>query len=117
MVIPEGMYGGTDTSVNDDFEERKGGAYSVCMESEGRGGCEEAVHDIVRVWREANEKEELWALLDGAYDALDGGVGLEPAFDRIAEERARDDKYNERTQKRCKIRDDSARPWAKSVSR
>lgn len=103
--------------MNDDLEEGERRADGVSMKSECGGSSQKAVHNVVGIRSEADKKEQLGAFFDCAYDAFDCGARLEPAFDGIPEERARDDKYNERTEKRCKIRNDSACPWAKSVSR
>lgn len=60
--------------MDDDLEEGEGGADSVSMKSERGRGCQKAVHNVVRVWRESNKEEQLWALLDGADNSLDRGI-------------------------------------------
>lgn len=88
MIVPKRVYGCANASVDDDLEEREGGTDGVSMESECGGCCQKTVHNIVGVRSETDEKEQLWALFDGADDALDAGARLKPAFDRVAEEGA-----------------------------
>lgn len=88
LVVLERVDGRADAGVDDDLEERRGGADSVRPESERGGRGEEAVHNIVWVRREAHEEEQFRAFLDGADDALDRACGLEPPRNTIAEERS-----------------------------
>lgn len=117
MIFPEGMDGGTKTSMNDDLEEGESGADGICMKGKGRGSSEEAVHDIVGVRGKTDEEEELWALFDSAHDTFDGWVGIEPPGDGVAKERAGNYEYKEGASQGGKIRDDSASPRTKGISR
>lgn len=58
--------------MNDDLEERKRRAQRVGPECQRWRGGEEAVHDVVRVWRKADQEEKLGTLLNGPHDTLDG---------------------------------------------
>lgn len=72
------------------FEQGECGADSISVESETRGSGEERVHDVVGVRSEANEEEEFGSLFDGAYNALDRRVIIEPSVDRVAQENTRE---------------------------
>lgn len=81
VIVTEGVDGSADGGVNDDLEERESSADGIGVEGERRRSSEEAVHDIVRVWGKADEKEKFWAAFDSTDDTLDRGVGIEPRSD------------------------------------
>lgn len=81
VIVTEGVNGGADGGVNDDLEEREGSADGIGVEGERGRSSEEAVHDIVRVWGKADEKEKFWATFDSTDDTLDRRVGIKPRSD------------------------------------
>jgi hypothetical protein len=77
---------------------------------------EEAVHDVVRVRREADEEEQLRAALDRAHDALEVHPLREPARDQVPEDVAREEEDRERAGERGGVRDEEARHGAERVA-
>lgn len=116
VIITEGMDGSADGGVNDDLEEGEGGADGVGVEGEGGGGSEEAVHDVVGVWGEANEKEQFRALFDGADDTLDVWVVIEPQDDGIAKKHARKNEDQKGAGQGSEIGDEGANPGPVGVA-
>jgi hypothetical protein len=77
---------------------------------------EEAVHDVVRVRREADEEEQLRPALDRADDALEVDELGEPARDGRAEDVARDEEDGERAGERGAVGDDEPGHGAEGVA-
>jgi len=103
--------------VYDHLEEGERGAQGVGLECEAFGCSEEAVHDVVWVRCEADEEEELGALLDGADDALEGGAGVEPVGDGTAKEgSAGGEEDEEGACEGCDVGNDGACPGTKGVT-
>ena len=81
VIVLERADGGAHAGVDDDFEEGKRRADSVCAQSEGRRCRQEAIHDVVWVGGETDEEEQFWTFFNGAHDALDCNGCREPAGD------------------------------------
>ena len=86
MILGEGVYGGANAGVDDKLEQRQRGTDSVGAERESGRSSKEAIHDVERIWGQADEEEKLWTLLNGSDHALDRDRTGEPAGDRIAKE-------------------------------
>lgn len=65
------------------------------MERETWRSSEEAIHNVVGIRGKADEEEKLWALFDGAYDASDRWIRIEPSGNGVAKERAGKYEYKE----------------------
>lgn len=102
--------------MDDEFEQAERRAERVRAESQGRGGGEEAVHDVERVRREADEEEQLGAFLDRAHDALDRERAGEPSGDAFAEEGAGEGEDGEGADERGEVGDDGAGPGSVGVA-
>lgn len=64
--------------MDDDLEQAERRADCVRAEGERRRRCEEAVHHVIRVRREADEEQQLGPLFDRADDAFDRERAREP---------------------------------------
>ncbi len=103
VVGGEGVDRAPDAGVDDQLREGERGAEGVRPESQARGRGEEAVHDIVGVWRETDEEKQLRVVLDGAHYAFDRDSAREPARDGCTEERSREREDDKRACERCPV--------------
>ena len=110
------MDGCADAGVDDNLEEGKGCADGVRVEGECWGGCEETVHDVVRIRGQSDEEEKLGPLLDCADDSTEAARGTEPTLNGLAQKGPREQKDEEGAKKSGKVRDDSAGPGSIGIS-
>jgi len=110
------MNGCADAGVDDNFEEGQRCADGVSVEGECWGSCEETIHDVVRIWSQSDEEEQLGAFLDGADDPTEAACGTEPTFNGLAQEGPREQKDEESAKKSGKVRYDSAGPGSIGIS-
>ncbi len=71
--------------MNDNFEKGECGARGVGLQCQGRGSRQKAVHHIIWIGSKTDEKQQLWAFFNSAYDAPDARQRVEPSVNRIAE--------------------------------
>lgn len=116
VVVTEGVDGSADGGVNDDLEEREGSADGVGVEGERGCSSEETVHDIVRVWGEADEKEEFWAAFDSTDDTFDGWIDIKPGRDGGVQERAREGEDEDGAGQGSEIGNEGAEPGPVGVA-
>lgn len=65
------------------------------MESEAWSSGEERIHDVVGIRSEADEEEKFGTLFDGAYNAFDRRVKIEPSGNGVTKEKTREYEYKE----------------------
>jgi hypothetical protein len=91
MEILERVDGRPHAGMNDNFEKRQASTCGIGAQSQRGCCCEQAVHNIVWVWSEADEEKQFRALFDGSDDAFYGHGRGKPARDGFTEARTGND--------------------------